>query len=213
MPFRNQLRRNYPARSSVAIPATSIGLPRVLILVLCAAAVVSCAGCSPQEEIQEYVVESDSGRIVTSEVLRDEFGAIPFQWDVPKAWTPAANDRFSKVAWTVGQDGDTARITVSHVPIASGLVPQLVRWRGQLEIESDPSDDPMRDTEKLDLAGTAATYVNFKGSERAILGLFVPQASKLWVFKLSAANAAAEKQESAFRAFCESINIPSKQEG
>ncbi len=165
-------------------------------------------GCGPQAEIREYTIEAESERVFTSDLLRDEFGPIPFEWDVPEEWEIADNDQFSKVAWQVGPKGEQARITLSDLPIAAGLVPQLTRWRGQIQIEQGPKDDPMDGTEPITIGDRDATYVDFKGTDATILGLLVPLESKLWIFKFRGDNKVADEQRGAFRKFAESVKVP-----
>lgn len=167
-----------------------------------------CVGCGPRAEIRQYTVEPENERIITSDVLKDEFGAIPFEWDAPKSWTVARNDQFSKVAWEVGTDVDNGRITVSDVSMGMGLESQLTRWRGQIGMEQAEGDDPMKDTEQLKLDGGTATYVDFKGEEQSILGMMFPHEGKLWVFKFRGSNAVTQEQKERFRKFCESVKIP-----
>lgn len=166
------------------------------------------SGCQPAEPIREYVVPIENDRIFTSDLLKDQFGAIPFEWETPDTWVIADNDQFSKIAWEVGPKGDSARITLSDLPIAAGLVPQLTRWRGQVGIEQGSKDDPMTDTESIKLTGGTGTFVNFKGEEASILGLLLPQGNKLWIFKLRGNNEIAEQQQEPFRKFCESVKVP-----
>lgn len=166
------------------------------------------AGCQGTEDSREYVVPIENEKIYTSDLLKDQFGAIPFEWKAPDTWVIADNDQFSKIAWQVGPKGDEARITLSDLPIAAGLVPQLTRWRGQINVETDPEGDPMAGTESMKLTGGSATYVDFKGPEATILGLLVPQGNKLWIFKFRGNNEVAEQQRKQFREFCESVKIP-----
>ncbi len=165
-------------------------------------------GCGPEAEIRQYTIKSENERVFTSDLLRDEFGSIPFEWEVPDEWTIAENDQFSKVAWSVGPKGEQVRITLSDLPIAAGLVPQLTRWRGQISIELDSQDDPMADTETLKVGDIDATYVDFKGPDATILGLLIPFESKLWIFKLTGSNELVDKQRNAFRKFAESVTVP-----
>ena len=177
-------------------------------LVLSATFALLFAGCSSDDGIREYVVEPDNDRIFTSDVLKDEFGSIPFEWDVPESWALAENDQFSKIAWHTGSEGQEARITLSDLPIEAGLVPQLTRWRRQIAIEQSPQDNPLENTERLELDGAAATYVDFKGPEATILGLLVPLENKLWVLKFRGNNTLADEQRATFRQFCESMKVP-----
>lgn len=178
-------------------------------LIMVAALVVS--GCQNEPPIREYEIDSEIDRVMTSDVLRDEFGAIPFQWDAPASWTVAQNDQFSKVAWQTGPKGSEARITLSDLPIAAGMVPQLTRWRGQIGLTQESDANPMDGTEQLKLPTGAGTYVDFQGDEETILGMLVPQGSKLWVFKFRGSNEVADQQRAPFRKFCESVRVPATQ--
>jgi len=169
---------------------------------------LSCLGCGPGEEIQQYVIPVENDRVITSDRLKDEFGAIPFDWKAPESWTMAAADQFSKVAWEVGTKPDNVRITVTDSVLEAGIVPHLVRWRRQLSIEPDSSDDPMEGTEPLDVDGQPATYVEIEGPEQTFLGLLLPHQDKMWVFKMAGNNSSVAKQQDAFRTFCESVKIP-----
>lgn len=162
-------------------------------------------GCQPNGEIREYVVPVENEKIFTSDLLKDQFGVIPFEWDAPKSWAVADNDQFSKIAWQVGPKGNEARITLSDLPIAAGLVPQLTRWRGQIGIELGSKDDPMAGSEVLKLGETSATFVDLKGTESTILGLLIPLENKLWIFKFRGNNQVADEHRERFRNFCESV--------
>ncbi|MFY9253454.1 MAG: hypothetical protein WAO83_08370 [Fuerstiella sp.] len=196
------------ARQCACSGAASGACERFARLV-CAATllVLLSAGCGKSAEIREYVVDAENERIFTSDLLKNEFSSIPFGWQVPGEWSLAANDQFSKVAWEIGPTEEQARITLSELPIEAGLVPQLVRWRGQLKIQLDPKDDPMQGTETLKLDGTSGTYVDFKGTEETFLGLLLPVGDKLWIFKYRSSNAMADQQRKQFREFCESVKI------
>ena len=178
-----------------------------LKLVACAVCGLAVVGCGNQGEIRQYTIPPEREDVITSEVLKDEFGAIPFEWEAPQDWTLAQNDQFSKVAWEVGDSVESGRITVSDVSMGMGLVSQLTRWRGQIGMEQKEGEDPMADTEQLKLGDTTATYVNFAGEEQSIIGMMFPYGGKLWVFKFRGSNAVAEEQRKTFRQFCESVKI------
>ena len=182
--------------------------PRWRYALLCASAVLVFGGCGSQGEIRQYTVEPENERIITSDVLKDEFGAIPFEWDAPKSWTLARNDQFSKVAWEVGPKVDGGRITVSAVSMGMGLASQVSRWRGQIGIEQSDQDDPMAGTEQIELVGGSATYIDLVGEEQSIQGMMFPLEDKLWVFKFRGSNSVAEEQKERFRKFCESVKVP-----
>lgn len=165
------------------------------------------SGCAPAPEIREYTVESEHNRVFTSEMIRDQFPAIPFQWGVPDSWVVGDNDQFSKMAWQVSLDGDAGRITLSDLPGGAGLIPQVTRWRGQIGITADPKADPMDGTETIELDGGTGTIVDLQGEEETILGMLLPVKDKLWIFKFRGRNKLADAQRDSFRAFCKSVRI------
>lgn len=196
-----------PVEFAVRLPALSIppcpefiNASRVVAL----AWLVAVCGCGSSGEIQEYVVKVDDPKIYTSELLKREFGTLPFQWTVPEEWTVAENDQFSKVAWQVEEGGKTARITLSELGIGPGIPAQVARWQGQVDAKGDPADT----MESLPLKGsTSAVYIDMPGPEQSILGLMVQLEDTLWILKFRGENAVAAAERKRFREFCESISV------
>lgn len=189
-------------------PSTLRSLRPTAATAALAAACVWTAGCGGTNPIREYTVDAEQPQLRTSDVFRREFAPLPFDWAAPGEWELTANDQFSKVAWQIGDALEGARVTVSDVSMGMGLVAQLNRWRGQVGIESKDSDNPMRDTEQLQVDGRTATYVKFHGPKGSILGMMMPIDNVLWVFKLRGATPVAKDQETVFRSFCESVKVP-----
>jgi hypothetical protein len=165
------------------------------------------SGCGP--EIREYQVPVAQEDYLPSDLLRDAFDVIPFRWDVPSEWAEAENDQFSAFAWETATSGEKARITVSPLSEGAGLEQQFVRWRGQIGLPPVDPSEAMKDVQSLVLDGCTGEYVEYKGESETILGMIVPFKGKLWIFKLRAANAAAEKNKAPFRTFCESLKVVS----
>jgi hypothetical protein len=172
-------------------------LPFLLLPLLC--------GCGQNSAIREYEVERESEKVLTSDVLRDQFEAVPFRWSVPKDWQTAENDQFSAFAWTTGPSDASARITVSDLPGTAGVEPQFVRWRGQLQLpEIDPAE-LMKTVETVALKGFSGQFIEIKGESESIMGMIAAYKDKLWVLKYRSANSTADAQRASFRAFCESL--------
>jgi hypothetical protein len=176
----------------------------IIVLGLVASAL---GGCAPAPEIREYTVKSEHERVFTSEMIRSQFPAIPFQWSVPDSWGVADNDQFSKMAWEVSLDGEEGRITLSDLPGAAGLIPQVTRWQGQLGMTPDPKANPMDDMETVELNGGTGTIVDLKGEDETILGMLLPVNDKLWIFKFRGRNKLADSERDSFREFCKSVEI------
>ena len=77
---------------------------------------VTLSGCGSSSDIREYEVAREDEKVLTSDLLRDQFEAVPFRWEIPKDWVAAQNDQFSAFAWTSGPADASARITVSDLP-------------------------------------------------------------------------------------------------
>ena len=165
------------------------------------------SGCGSSSDIREYEVAREDEKVLTSDLLRDQFEAVPFRWDVPKDWVAAQNDQFSAFAWTTGPSDASARITVSDLPGTAGVEPQFVRWRGQLQLpETDPAE-MMKNVETLTLKGLTGQWMTINSDTETILGMIASYKDKLWVFKYRSSNSTAEVQRAAFRSFCESLNV------
>lgn len=172
--------------------------------VLAFACLIAVCGCGPSGTIQEYVIDADDPDIYTSDILKREFGTLPFQWTVPAEWAVAANDQFSKVAWEVEESGEKARITLSELGIGPGIPAQVARWQGQVQATGDPAET----MESLTLKGNKpAVYIDMPGPEQSILGLMIEQGDTLWILKFRGGNAVADAERKRFRKFCESISV------
>ena len=168
---------------------------------------LSAAGCGPSSPIREYEVPRESEQVLTSDLLRDQFEAIPFRWKVPTDWEAAENDQFSAFAWTAGPAGVRARITVSDLPGTAGVAPQFARWRGQLQLpEVDPAE-MMKSVETIKVGGLTGQWIEIEGQSESILGMIAEYGNKLWVIKYRSANSTAKEQRDAFRGFCESLSV------
>ncbi len=163
-------------------------------------------GCDPESQIREYDVTREPGKVMTSDVLRDQFESIPFRWEVPKDWRKAENDRFSLFAWKAGPKGAEAGITISSVLGRSGIEAQFSRWQGQLKISESASAEQLKSVEEVTLGGAKGHWIEIKGKTESILGMVVPYREKLWVIRFRGSNSTAAEQRREFRSFCESLN-------
>lgn len=162
------------------------------------------AGCGPSATIEEYVVEAETDEIFRSDLLKSEFGALPFTWDAPDDWSAAENDQFSSVAWETGLKNERVRITVSKLSAELGIPAQVQRWQGQVANERDLADV----MEAMNLkSGEPATYITLEGPKESILGLMTVASNQLWIFKLRGSTDVVAKQRKRFRKFCDSISV------
>ena len=169
--------------------------------IFCVLLLLTQVGCSKSSGIIQYEVDRESDKVVSTDLLRNQFDPIPFRWKVPAEWTEAENDQFSAMAWTVGSKSDPGRITVS------GLEAQIVRWRGQLKLPEMAAAEIMKSVEDVTLSGATGKWCEFKNETESIQGMIVPHTDKLWIIKFRGGKATAEKVREAFRGFCESLKV------
>jgi len=168
---------------------------------------VLLSGCGQSSAVREYEVPREDEKILTSDLLRDQFESVPFRWKVPKDWQTAENDQFSAFAWTAGPSGATARITVSGLAGTAGVEPQFTRWRGQLQLPEMSPAEMMKAVEQVSLKGLSGQWIEIKGESETIMGMIAPYKEKLWIFKFRSTNSTADNQRAAFRGFCESLTV------
>lgn len=206
-----QIQKTVSARAIAGLPDGRIPLqpllPHGIWLSLCG--LVLLAGCGEQPQIRSYQADPETEKIITTEVLRNQFPAIPFRWKVPAEWQVAENDQFSVIAWTIAGNDPTsaARITLSELPGSAGLVPQIARWRGQVGLpELDPAET-MKSVETLKLGDQTGSYIELPGPRETILGLIATHKNQMWVFKYRSENSTAADAGKSFRSFCESLQL------
>ena len=175
--------------------------------IFCVLLLLAQIGCNRNSGIVRYEVDRESDKVMSTDLLREQFDPIPFRWKVPAEWTEAENDQFSAIAWTVGSKKNPARITVSGLSAASGLEAQIVRWRGQLQLPEMATAELMKSVEDVALSGATGKWCDFRNETESILGMIVPHEDKLWIIKFRGGNATAEKARDAFRGFCESQKV------
>ena len=184
-----------------------VAFPHGMCVFVCG--VVLLAGCGEQPQIRSYLADPETEEVITTEVLRNQFPAIPFRWKVPADWQVAENDQFSVIAWTVaGEDpASAARITLSELPGSAGLVPQIARWRGQVGLPEQAPADTMKTVETLKLGEQSGSYIELPGPKETILGLIVTHKNQMWVLKYRSENSTAAQAGKSFRSFCESLQL------
>ena len=165
------------------------------------------AGCGEKPQIRSYIIDPEEDKIVTTEVLRNQFPVIPFRWKVPADWRMAENDQFSVIAWSAGPENSKgeARITLSELPSSAGLMPQITRWRGQISMPEVDPDEALKGLETLKLGEQTGSYIELEGPKETILGLIMTFNDKMWIFKYRSDNSTAAVSGKSFRTFCESL--------
>jgi hypothetical protein len=134
--------------------------------------------------------------------------ALPFTFVKPATWSPGPAGGLRKLAYHLGGDPKN-EVTVIDLDggIASELLPNVNRWRGQVGLEEQTAEVLAKEVKKLSLGSAQGDYVQLMGKEKAILGVIVRAGDRGWFFKLGADLATAEKEKGNFEAFMQSVRF------
>lgn len=140
---------------------------------------------------------------------------LPLQYDKPEGWKEKADPAGIRlVVFEIPEGGKAgeASITVLSGP-GGGLLANVNRWRGQLRLAPTDENQLRNEVRPIEVAGTAAQYVDLTGPESAggarerILAVVVPRGSLTWFFKINGPADLVEKQKPAFEAFVKSVRF------
>ena len=187
------------------------------------------AGCGRQDEITRYTVPKPHVLFETNHVERAETdrqdtqapGSAanpPLTFETPDGWVAAPEEAggITKAAFSVKQDKQEVRITVTDVTAAAGeLLPNINRWRLEVGLKKPISQQELdREVKQIEVGGARGHYVDIVGAEspegrQSILGVIVIHEGTAWFFKLKGDAELAEREKKRFEAFVQSVRFQS----
>ena len=137
-----------------------------------------------------------------------------FRYTQPAGWQPGRTSSIRRAAFKVSSGGQEVEITVFKLP-ASGLLPNVSRWAGQIGGQPLTSETQLADVvSDLTVGDQVAKFVELVGTEKRVtLAAILPDRQEpqmAWFFKLSgpAGSAALVQREKAkFRQFVQSVQL------
>jgi hypothetical protein len=135
-------------------------------------------------------------------------------WTAPSAWTVKPLGAMRKGSFTVtGADGAEADLSIISFPgAAGGLLENINRWRGQVQLPPFGPADLNTSATTLESNGHRFTVVDFAGAgpkgQTRILGAVLPLANETYFFKLMGPDALVEQQKPAFIDFLKTVKTP-----
>ncbi|MCU0873960.1 MAG: hypothetical protein MUE50_16610 [Pirellulaceae bacterium] len=193
---------------------------RPLSMILAGMLVCALVGCAPQDQPrrnpvpQEETPESapNAGTTVPSEA-RPASEASRLACDTPQGWTPGSTGGMRKLAFEV-QDGERkVEITAIDLAVsAGGLLPNVNRWRGQIQLSEITQEDLDKAVKPIPVAGVEGQYVELVGPKdadprQAILGVVALLGERAWFFKLSGDADLALREKERFAEFVKSVRF------
>ena len=131
----------------------------------------------------------------------------------PEGWTALPTDGMRKAAFVV-QDGDRkVEITAIDLPAsAATMLPNVNRWRQQLQLDPMSDDELATSMEAIKVAGIPSAYIELLGPEQpeprqAILGVVALRKGVAWFFKLSGDAGLALREKQRFQDYVTSVKF------
>ncbi|MGD1086159.1 MAG: hypothetical protein ABSA47_15600 [Verrucomicrobiota bacterium] len=114
------------------------------------------------------------------------------KWEVPSNWTETPAGPMVVKSFSVSGDaGQKANVSISVFGGgAGGILANVNRWRGQINLPAIEEAALPASTEPLDVAGVKATLVDFTGADKAgqpsrLLAAIVAHGDETWFYKLT----------------------------
>ena len=188
------------------------GTAKILLSVI-AFALVSCNN----DRIEVYNIPKEGTTVAMqsgSEGLAPPPPGNPAQWTKPEGWNeqPLSEMRLGsfKVA---GANAASADVSVIAFPgEAGGLISNINRWRGQLQLPPLDEDQLSQVIQRTDVDNVPTYLVDFQTVEKAakpsrILGAVLQTADRAWFVKMTGPPELIESQREKFLAFVKSFHF------
>jgi len=138
------------------------------------------------------------------------------QWTVPAGWEESPPTQMLLAKFVIaGQAQGRAEMTVSAFPgSVGGMLANINRWRGQLQIQPIDETELARLLTALDLPSGKAMLVDMNGTDSKtgqparIIGAIQEREGLTWFYKLMGSDAVAAREKEAFVNFLKTVKYP-----
>ena len=134
------------------------------------------------------------------------------KWDVPSNWTETPAGPMVVKSFSISGDaGQKANVSISVFGGgAGGILANVNRWRGQINLPPIEEAALPAATETLDVAGVKATLVDFTGADKAgqpsrLLAAIVAHGGETWFYKLTGDGPLVGREKAGFVRFVQSV--------
>ncbi len=124
-----------------------------------------------------------------------------FEYSVPDDWTNRGASAFVAQTWTVGENEDAVKISLSFA--GGELEDNVNRWRDQVGLGEVASSQ----FESVEVDGQAGKLFDLVGESRRVIGIVVPQTRLSLFIKMTGPVDKVEVERAGFRAFVQSLKL------
>jgi hypothetical protein len=196
------------------------GIYRTVSEVLAGVLACTIVGCAPQDEPRRYkapkeeVAESapDTGSRMPSMAPPAGEG-LRLTSDTPQGWRPGTGGGMRRAAFVVQDGARKVEISAVDLPARAGaLLPNVNRWREQIQLGPMTQDELDKALRPITVAGVEAQFVELVGPEKAdarqaILGVVAIRGEKAWFFKMWGDADLALREKGRFEEFVRSVRF------
>ena len=174
-------------------------------------AIIFFVGCDNSRHIQYYRTPKKDFGINQSQSSEENQQQVisNLTWDLPKGWIPSKGHSMRLASFDVPFSsgvGDLSVVSLSG--ISGGLLANVNRWRGQINL------DPISENQILEVSEVGESkmgafrifkMLNKLNKEKAIIAAVLPTGNKTFFIKLTVSQQGLFELESVFEKFCSSI--------
>jgi hypothetical protein len=133
---------------------------------------------------------------------------------LPDGWKEIPNPPMLLAKYVIQGNGDAkAEVNISQLEgTGGGLMMNINRWRGQLNLPALSEEDFSKEAHAMDIAGTQATLVDMTGTDKTgkssrLIGIIAPQTGQTWFYKLMGNPQIVEQQKDTFTKFIQTAKF------
>lgn len=126
-----------------------------------------------------------------------------FEYSVPDDWTDRGASPFVAQTWTVGENEDTVKISLSFA--GGDLKDNVNRWRDQVGLE-EVALSQFESTD-VEVDGQAGKMFDLIGESERVIGIIVPQTRLSLFIKMTGPADKVKVQRAGFMAFVDSLKL------
>ena len=168
-------------------------------------------GCGSESNIKSYrTPKKDFGlEIIQKEEISNKGNELNLTWNLPDTWVPSKGHSMRLASFDVPYSkgvGDLSIVSLSGS--SGGLLANVNRWRGQVELE------PINETDILTISTVGESkmgpyrvfkMINENKKGKAIIAAVLPTGEKTFFIKLTTDVQGISEIEPSFKKFCSSI--------
>ncbi len=137
----------------------------------------------------------------------------PLTYETPDGWIPGRIGGLRKAAFEIAAEGQHAEMTVIDLaPAAAELLPNINRWRGQIQLDKMTQAQLDEQLQKIEVDGNQGQYIDLVGPadakpRQAMLGVIALAEGRAWFFKLKGDAKLVAQEKNRFEDFVRSLRF------